>query len=273
MESKLLKNLVLAALVSFSSGIFAKVVTPATMDELMNLYQKHVLIALLSTEPLENYKPFVEAAEKHPEYTFCFIDAHSLSLEDTLHGTFDYHFSYKGIDIMGGSYIEDRAGLEQAIEVFKDAVTKRIHFEKDMAKLSPRMLRAKRREMFKKGAETFNKLLALPGSSLFSRVQTEWDEKGNEVNTVYEIPYSDDLNIQLHLYLESSVDIAYLVDLLKTTEKDTAAYKNAFDLYKAYLRGTKSVLDTYTSSGDKRVDSFVEYSLNFINLALDADSY
>ncbi len=277
MKSKLLKNLVLTTLLSYSSGMFAKVVIPKSVEEYTKLYHKHLLVTLFSAEPLAKHKAFVEAAEKHPEYTFCFIDAHNKSLVSLLEfydtGT-KYSFSYKGIGIVSyqAQGVFECRELEGMLKGFKDSVAQRVKLEKDMANYSPAELHEMCAQMVMGGEEFFTRMLAIPADELFSGVKTSYDEKGN-ITSIERIPFTDVTAIDFHLCIENHTGMYSLVDVLKTTKKGSFAYNNAFELYKAYLRGSKNALEKYQSSGDERVDTVVQYNLNFIKLALDADSY
>ncbi len=277
MKSKLLKNLVLTTLLSFSSGMFAKVVIPTSVEEYTKLYHNHLLVTLFSREPLGKNQAFVEVAEKHPEYTFCFVDAQNKSLVPLLELSdlsTKYSFSYKGIGIVSYNVedvIECRE-LEVILKGFEHSVAQRVKLEKDIANYSPAELNEMCTRMFMGGEEVFTRMLALPADELFSGVQTSYDEKGN-ITRIQRIPFTDVTDIEFHLSVELYTGIQYLVDVLKITEKDSLAHENAFKLYKAYLRGSKNALEKYQSSGDKRVDTVVQYNLNFINLALDADTY
>lgn len=285
MESNSLRNLLLTALIFLSSEALAKMITTnstapvisiESLEEYTILRQNQPLVTLFAAEPLEKFAYFVDSAKAHPEYTFCFVDIGNRSLEAILPDDPvqwaslypSYFFSYKGIGKFGGNYIHDREGLERALDVLKRSIASDDN-------LIEKIMHIPAEEYYAFGREFYTHVLAA-GESLFLSEETIWDKDGKTTVTHIPIVFNEDMNLGLRSFLESRSGIDKVVDVLTISQEGTPAYQKAFELYKAYLRGSKSALENYQSSGDARYDSLVKFNLSFIyfiDFALSADTY
>ena len=243
------RNLFLCAMITASAGLRANVINISSVAEYTQHYQgTKPMIAMFTASwcgPCKQTKPhYIEFANTYTDISFCIIDIDNkdlASLHSEIKGVPTFVFSHKGQVVTKKSGGMTRTQLQEMIDTFKAEATGQ---KRAPAKKAPALSSD---EYYKKGQDQYRKVVAICEKKDF-----------------------DSAALDAVMYDET---IMQLAQTLGAEDATSELHKKAFEDFKTYSRGSKSILEGYKSPHKNPQDAIIRYNLKSIEMALSSPDY